>query len=101
MSIIRRHQAVTAFHAAESSPTLKQLTLLTRDSSQRLACVLPLVPPMLHASLQAGPIEGSSWCLLVKTNSAAAKIRQLLPALAAHLRTKGWDVSEIRIRVLG
>ena len=38
-------------------------------------------------------------CLLVRNNAAAAKIRQLLPAMAAHLRTKGWDVTEIRLKV--
>ena len=57
------------------------------------------MPPLLRASLQAGPIEGSTWCLLVRNNAADAKIRQLLPAMAAHLRTKGWDVTEIRLKV--
>lgn len=99
MTLTRRHHAVTALHAVENSPTLARLTLLTRDSSSRLAAVLPLVPPLLRPSLQAGPIEGSTWCLLVGSNAAAAKVRQLLPAMAAHLRTKGWDVAEIRLKV--
>lgn len=99
MTFTRRHHAVTALHAVENSPTLARLTQLTRDSSNRLTAILPLVPPLLRASLQAGPIEGSTWCLLVRNNAAAAKIRQLLPAMAAHLRTKGWDVTEIRLKV--
>ncbi len=32
--------------------------------------------------------------------TAAAKLRQLLPAFAAHLRSKGWDVQHIRVYVL-
>ena len=99
MTLTRRNQPITAIHAVESSPTLAKLAQLTRDSSARLACVQPLIPPLLRNSLQAGPIEGDCWCLLVKSNAAAAKLRQLLPALAAHLRTKGWDVASIRIKV--
>ena len=99
MNSVRRNQAITAFHAVESAPTLARLAKLTRDSSARLAAIQPLVPPMLRADLQAGPIEGETWCLIVKSNAAAAKLRQLLPALAAHLRTKGWNVTQIRIRV--
>jgi ethanolamine ammonia-lyase small subunit len=28
-----------------------------------------------------------------------AKLRQFLPAIAAHLRSKGWDVQTIRLKV--
>jgi hypothetical protein len=35
----------------------------------------------------------------VPHNAAAAKLRQMLPALAAHLRSKGFDTQEIRIKV--
>lgn len=101
MTIVRRHHAVTAINAVESSPTLAKLAALTQDSSRRLKAVQPLIPPMLRASLQAGPIEGDCWCLLVKNNAAAAKVRQLLPAMAAHLRSKGWNVASIRIKVQG
>jgi len=66
---------------------------------QRLQAIQPLLPPALRSAIQAGPIEGPSWCLLVKGNAAAAKLRQLAPALAAHLRSKGWDVQGIRLKV--
>ncbi len=72
---------------------------LTRESSARLQAIQPLLPPALRSAIQAGPIEGPSWCLLVKGNAAAAKLRQLAPALAAHLRSKGWDVQGIRLKV--
>ena len=95
----RRHEAIPLSQAASESPTLAQLTLLTRDSSARLKAIEPLIPPSMRASIQAGPIEGSTWCLLVKGNAAASKLRQLLPSFEAHLRTKGWDVQHIRVKI--
>jgi hypothetical protein len=54
---------------------------------------------VLHPAVQAGPIEGRNWCLIVKNNAAAAKIRQLLPAFEARLRSEGLAVDSIRIKV--
>jgi hypothetical protein len=95
----RRHYAVSLLQATEESPALAKLGALTRDSSARLRAVEPLIPPALRQAVQAGPIEGDTWCLLVKGNAAAAKLRQLLPALEAHLRRKGWEVSVIRLKI--
>ena len=44
-------------------------------------------------------MEDTVWCLLVANNAVAAKVRQLLPDLTAHLRTKGWNVTQIRLKV--
>ena len=95
----RRHYAVTLHQASEESPTLAKLAALTRDSSERLKAIEMLIPATLRPALQAGPIDGDCWCLLVKSNAAAAKIRQLLPALQAHLRSRGWEVNAIRLKV--
>jgi len=95
----RRHYAIPLQQATLESPTLARLTALTRDSSDRLKAIESLIPPMLRPSVQAGPIEGASWCLLVKSNAAAAKLRQLLPAFQAHLRRRGWEVDSIRLRI--
>ncbi|QNP49717.1 hypothetical protein [Diaphorobacter aerolatus] len=95
----RRHEAIPLLQAAQKSPALAHLAQLTRDSSARLAAIQPLIPPGMRATIQAGPIEGSTWCLLVKGNAAASKLRQLLPSFEAHLRTKGWDVQLIRIKI--
>lgn len=95
----RRHYAVTLEQASLESPMLAQLASLSRDSSARLRAIQDLVPALLRTSIQAGPIDGATWCLLVSSNAAAAKLRQLLPALAAHLRTKGWNVQTIRLKV--
>ena len=94
-----RHYAVTLQQASEESPLLARLTALTRDSSDRLKAIEMLIPASLRPAVQAGPIEGDSWCLLVKSNAAAAKIRQLLPALQAHLRSRGWEINAIRLKV--
>jgi len=95
----RRHHAVTLQQAADESPMLAQLVALTRESTERLKAVESLIPPALRPTLQAGPIEGQTWCIMVKSNAAAAKLRQLLPAMQAHLRSKGWQVNVIRLKV--
>ncbi len=78
---------------------LARLSELSRDSVARLKAVEPMIPAVLRSSVTAGPIDGSNWCLIVNNNAAAAKLRQLLPAMEAHLRTKGWQVNAIRLKV--
>ena len=95
----RRHYAITLQQASEDSPTLARLTALTRESTQRLQAIEMLLPVALRSTVQAGPIDGTTWCLLVKSNAAAAKLRQLLPALQAHLRSRGWEVNAIRLKI--
>ena len=95
----RRHHSFTLLQASQDSPTLARLTELTRDSVARLAAIQPLIPSNLRHAIQAGPIDGPVWCLLLDNNAAAAKIRQLLPAMEAHLRSKGWEVNSIRLKV--
>lgn len=98
---MRRHnQAQSLLQAAQESPTLAQLSQLMRESTQRLRALDALIPPALRTAIQAGPIEGSSWCLLVSSNAAAAKLRQMLPAMQAHLHSKGFEVQTIRLKVL-
>ncbi len=92
-------RSYTVLQAAGETPTLARLTELTRDSSARLKAIEQLVPVALRHSLTAGPIDGAVWCLILDNNATAAKIRQLLPAFMAHLRSKGWEVTSIRLRV--
>ena len=95
----RRHHPVTLLQATQDSPTLARLTALGRDSVARLKAIEPLIPASLRPAVQAGPIEGPVWCLLLDSNAAAAKIRQILPALESQLRIKGWEVNSIRLKV--
>src|SRR6218665_1348093 len=98
-TMLRRHHATTLQQASEESPALARLTALTRESSERLKAIQTLIPAPLRPSVAAGLIDGRNWCLMVRSNAAAAKIRQLLPALRAHLRSRGWEVNAIRLKV--
>src|SRR5580765_2043522 len=97
----RRFQAFTLQQASEESPTLAGLFARARDGQARLRAVLPLLPAEMHGALQAGPVDEGSWCILVKGNAVAAKLRQMSPALLARLRTQGWELTAIRIKVQG
>lgn len=95
----RRPNAVSLLQASQESPTLARLSELARDSVARLKAIEPLLPLALRSAITAGPIDGPTWCLLVSSTAVAAKLRQLLPALQAHLRTQGWEVTAIRLKV--
>ncbi|MEJ7928464.1 hypothetical protein WG922_00625 [Ramlibacter sp. AN1015] len=95
----RRHHPVTLQEAAQAAPSLARLTALVRESSQRLEAIKAHIPPGLRAAVAAGPLDGGSWCLLVRGSAAAAKLRQLLPLLQAELRRSGCPVDAIRIKV--
>lgn len=95
----RRLHPVSLLQAAEDSPTLARLAELARESGERLKAVESLIPAALRPRVKPGPIEGTAWCLLVDGNAAAAKLRQVLPAMQAQLCDRGWEVNSIRIRV--
>lgn len=78
---------------------LARLSELTADSLARLKAVETLIPANLRPAITAGPIDGTNWCLIVTSAAAASKLRQLLPALQAHLRSKGWEINSIRLKV--
>ena len=58
-----------------------------------------MIPISLRSAVRPGPIDGPAWCLLVDSNAAAAKLRQVVPALIAHLCARGWQVNSIRLKV--
>ena len=95
----RRNHSVTLQQASQDSPMLARLAELTRDSVARLDAIAPLIPAALQTSVKAGPIDGMVWCLLLDNNATAAKMRQLVPALQSHLRSKGWMIDSIRLKV--
>ena len=78
---------------------LARLSELATESVARLKAIESLIPGPLRQSIKAGPIDGSTWCLILDNNATAAKIRQLLPAIQSHLRVKGWEVNSIRLKV--
>jgi hypothetical protein len=95
----RRHHPIPLQQAAQESPTFALLASRVRESSERLLAIRSLLPAPLRASVHAGPIEEGSWCLLANSNAVAAKLRQMTPALQAHLNQKGLHVNAIRIKV--
>jgi hypothetical protein len=95
----RRRHPVSLQEAAQASPTLAHLASLSRESTQRLEAVQQLIPPAMRSAVRAGPVDDGVWCLLVRGSAAAAKLRQLLPALQAQLRAQGWPKESIRIKV--
>lgn len=94
-----RRNAVPLYQAAEESPTLARLARLGRESAERLQAIQPLIPTPLWAAIRPGPIDGTTWCLLVDGSAAAAKLRQLLPLLQAKLNRSGWEVTTIRLKL--
>jgi len=92
-------KAVPLSQALEEAPAMSSLRERLQASAECLAIIRPLLPEALRAGVQAGPIDERGWCLLVPHQAAAAKIRQLLPALEAALAASGQPATRIRIRV--
>ncbi len=93
------HAPVTLLQASQGNASLAKLMDQQRESSARLQAISELIPAPLLAGIKAGPIDEKSWCLLLNNNNIASKLRQLLPALEAHLRVKGLPVAAIRLKV--
>lgn len=91
--------AVTVSQAAGDSPTLSRLAERARESGERLKAVETLIPPGMRPAVHAGPVDGAAWCLLVDNPAAAAKLRQLLPAMQERLKKHGWAVEAIRLKI--
>ena len=96
---VRRHHPISLQQAAEEAPTLARLAQLARDSGERLKAIEASIPGPLRAAIRPGPVEGTTWCLLVDSNAAAAKLRQLLPLLLQRLNSRGWEITSIRLKV--
>jgi len=93
-------RAIPIAQAVQNSSTLGMLAGQVKESSERLKAIQSLIPEALHRSVQAGPIDGNAWCLLVTSNAAAAKLRQLLPLLLTRLNDKGVKITSIRLKIL-
>ena len=93
-------QAIPISQAVNNSPTLGMLADQVKESSDRLKSIQTLIPEALRPAIQSGPIDGSTWCLLVTSNAAAAKLRQLSPLLLSQLNNRGVKVTSIRLKIL-
>ncbi len=95
----RRNTPFTLEEATKESPTLVKLLNLSRQSGDRLKAIQFLIPNNLRKTITAGPIDDTTWCLIIEGNAAAAKLRQLLPSLQAHLLLSGENITSIRLKV--
>ena len=82
------------------SEALNSLLRRLHDSRARLDTVAALLPEPLRPTVRPGPLDDTGWVLLVADSSAAAKLRQLMPALEAALLAAGWPAVPVRIKVL-
>ena len=99
----RRKTPCSIEEAAQDSPTLAKLMDLSRESNAMLQSIQSLIPQNLKPAIKAGPIDknanGTTWCLIVEGNAAAAKLRQLLPKFQAHLLSTGKQITDIRLKM--
>ena len=86
--------------AMAGSESLVALAQRLRASQARLDAVMPLLPPPMRPHVKAGPIDETGWTLLATNNAVSAKLRQMLPALEAHLRSSGWPGPPLRVKML-
>ena len=92
--------ALALARALDNSEPLVGLLQRVRLSQARLAAVAPLLPAGLRNEVRAGPLDDAAWVLLVSNAAAAAKLRQLLPAVTTALETKGFTGPAVKIKVL-
>ena len=95
----RSNTSFSVLQASLDSPTLARLVDLSAQTSACLRCITSLLPPGLRSGVQAGPLEGQVWCLLVDSTAIAAKLRQLQPLLLERLAREGHDITAIRLKV--
>lgn len=86
--------------ALDRSEPLAGLLQRVHESRARFEAVAGLLPAGLREGMRPGPLDDTCWVLLVPHAAAAAKLRQLLPALDAALRERGWPGPAIKIKVL-
>jgi hypothetical protein len=91
---------LTLASALDRSEALTTLMQRLRDSKARFDAIAPLLPPGLRGGVRPGPLDETSWILLVDNAAAAAKMRQLLPALQDRLGSQGWNGPALKIKVL-
>lgn len=92
--------ALALARALGNSEPLVGLLQRVRLSQARLAAVAPLLPAGLRGEVRAGPLDDAAWVLLVSNAAAAAKLRQLLPAVTTALEAEGFTGPAVKIKVL-
>jgi hypothetical protein len=95
-----RGKSVQVLKAAQSAPGLAQLIAQASRSRSQVDDLTGLVPALILKQIHSGPMESGNWILMLRSGASAAKLRQMGPAICAHLRSKGWDIQSITVRVI-
>jgi hypothetical protein len=95
-----RGKSVQVLKAAQSAPGLAQLIAQASRSRSQVGDLTGLVPALILKQIHSGPMESGNWILMLRSGASAAKLRQMGPAICAHLRSKGWDIQSITVRVI-
>ena len=85
--------------ALQASEPLARLAERLRESKQRFDCIAPALPVALAAHAQPGPVDAHGWTVLAANAAVAAKLRQLVPLLAARLAEHGFGDLPLRVKV--
>ena len=95
-------QARPALPLSDALRASKPLALLAerlRESKRRFDCIAPVLPARWSASAQPGPVDEHGWTVLAANAAVAAKLRQLVPLLAARMDESGFTTLPIRVKV--
>lgn len=85
--------------AIEGAPTLSALLAGHQRANACFQRMLPVVPPSLRALVRPGPVDGACWTVFVEHSAAAAKLRQLVPALLAAVSDFDGSIAEVKIKI--
>jgi hypothetical protein len=85
--------------ALAASESLAGLLQRVTESRQRFEVVAALLPAPLREAVRPGPLDEKAWALLAANAAAAAKLRQMLPALQAALQAHGWGSPVIQVKI--
>lgn len=97
--MLPRRSALSLQQAVAEAPALARLSEQVAEGAVRLAVLRPLLPAGLRDAVRPGAPAPDAFSLLVPHNAAAAKLRQLAPALQAALAAAGHPVSTLRVKV--
>jgi hypothetical protein len=92
--------ATAVSQALRGNESLASLLARVAESRRRFDTIVPLLPEGMRADVQPGPLDDTQWSLLAGNGAAAAKLRQLLPAIQAALGDAGLPAREAKVKVL-
>lgn len=97
----RANDTLAIADAIGASAALQRLGARLAESQRRMADIADALPAALRDQVRSGALDEQRWTLLAPNAAAAAKLRNLLPLLAARLAERGWPERALRVKTLG